>query len=254
MHLLLTVPKYVKPQQGQTSVTCSWPKATVTDGDSHAELLLLTMHVSLDLMYSTQNRNSFLATQLSLESRLGLTQLSSWDSRFILLGDTELLFLSLQILQASQEAFSHAEQTSCGNTLFPSVLPIGNSSQVPPARVLLPCRPSVEVLLVGHSVKRPWAWSAAAGESVLARVALRGEAQENDTEQAPSVAVKDATLALQSFGDSTVLHPSKWTYRKGPLCSGLCWQLFVTKKKPHTCYFRDLELYIIHCSPKQEHI
>lgn len=42
----------------------------------------------------------------SLESRLGLTQLSSWDSRFTLLGDTEPLFLSLQTLQTSQETFS----------------------------------------------------------------------------------------------------------------------------------------------------
>lgn len=30
---------------------------------------------------------------------------------------------------------------------------------------------------------------------------LRGEAHENDTEQAPSVVVKDITLALQSFRD-----------------------------------------------------
>lgn len=138
MHLLLTVPKYVIPQQGQTSVTCSWPKVTVTDGDSHAELLLLTIHVSLDLMYITQNRNSFLAMWFSLESRLGLTQLSSWDSRLTLLGDTELLFLSLPTLQTSQEAFSHAEETSCDNTLFSSILPIGNSYQMSPAMVLLP--------------------------------------------------------------------------------------------------------------------
>lgn len=80
----------------------------------------------------------------------------------------------------------------------------------------------LEVLLVGHSVKHTWAWSAAAGKSVLAWIVLRREAQEDDTEQAPSVAVKDITLTLQSFRDSIAFHPSKWTYGKGPLCSGNC--------------------------------
>lgn len=191
-------------------------------------------------MYITQNRISFLATWFSLESRLGLTQLSSWDSRFALLEDTELLFLSLQTLQTCQEAFSHAEQTSCDNTLFPSILPIGNSSQMPPAMVLLPCHPSVEVLLVGHSVKHTWVWSAAAGESVLAWVVLRVEAQENYTEQAPSVVVKDITLALQSFRDSTALHPSKWNCGKGPLCSGNCLSL---KRNPTPVISETLNFY-----------
>lgn len=176
-------------------------------------------------MYITQNRISFLATWFSLESRLGLTQLSSWDSRFALLGDTELLFLSLQTLQTCQEAFSHAEQTSCDNTLFPSILPIGNSSQKPPA--------------IGFAAMSSLCGSSSGGaqcETYLSLVCScrrvcacmsclpspRGEAQENDTEQAPSVVVKDITLALQSFRDSTALHPSKWNCGKGPLCSGNC--------------------------------